>query len=345
MRGMYFGMPRKSTEKIILMKSNRYDVYCYEVFKEEAFYLNRFLPGYLKAGFTHYALGEKKLPKFPPAKIISIRTQSIIPTQWDGKLDAILSRSTGFDHIAKYLKQIKTDIACGYLPRYCSQAVAESAILLVMALMKKLPLQIKQFKTFNRDNLTGSGIKGKKVLVIGVGNIGSKIADIASKLGMKVLCADIVKRFKKFKYVNAETAAKKADIIISAMNLTDDNVNYFDYDFFEKAKKGSVFVNIARGELSPIEDISKAIDGRLLAGAALDVYPDESRLAADLRSRTNNPSHITKTINKLTLKPNVILTPHNAFNTRESTEEKAKQTAEQIVYFLKHKRFKWKVEI
>jgi D-lactate dehydrogenase len=320
-----------------------FDVYFYETFTEEKKLLKKLLPAGIKAGFSYYGAGEKNIPKTPPAPVISVRTQSVIPLNWAAKLKAVLTRSAGYDHITDYLKQTDANIACGYLPEYCSQAVAEHTLMLTMALIRKLPYQIKNFETFDRSGLTGFELKEKTVLVIGVGRIGSKVADIFKSLGVKVLCVDIVKRFKRFKYTHINRALPKADIVIASMNLTADNKNYFNYDFFKKAKKAVVFINIARGELSPVKDILKAIDNKIISGTGLDVYPDESDVAFDLRRKSKKISEMTKLIKKLSRKQNVILTPHNAFNTNASTFRKAEQTVKQLHYFLKNKKFKWQV--
>jgi D-lactate dehydrogenase len=135
--------------------------------------------------------------------------------------------------------------------------------------------------------------------------------------------------------VTLEDGLGWADIIICAMNLTKENVNYFSYETLKKAKKGVVFVNIARGEFTPTEDMVMLLDEGHLNGLALDVYEDESALAVALRSgKSGFP---------LLGRPNVILTPHNAFNTAEAVDRKAKQTIQQIEYFIAHKWFLWPV--
>ena len=107
-----------------------------------------------------------------PTELISIRTQSIVPERWvnGGTLKGILSRSTGYDHLQRY--GTISGIGLGYLPHYCSRSVAEHATVLWMSLLKKIPQQREQWKTFNRNNLTGREFMSKNILVVGVGNIG-----------------------------------------------------------------------------------------------------------------------------------------------------------------------------
>ena len=77
------------------------DVFFYEAFAEEATYLQQYLPPGIAAGFTRKTIQEYDAAE-PPAQLISIRTQSVIPASWATKLAGILSRSTGYDHLEKY---------------------------------------------------------------------------------------------------------------------------------------------------------------------------------------------------------------------------------------------------
>ena len=320
------------------------DVFFYEAFEEEAESLKSFLPSDISAGFTWETIQEQKDEK-PPAPVISIRTQSIIPNSWATEIDGILSRSTGYDHIVTYLGKCKEDIPCGYLPLYCSRAVAEQAMLLWMALLRKLTKQMHAFTNFNRDGLTGQECKNKTLLVVGVGNIGYEVVQIGEGLGMKVFGVDIVERHRSVSYTSIEQGLALADIIVCSMNLTGDNISYFNYELLKKAKRDAIFVNIARGEFSPSSDLLRLLDENHLKGIGLDVYNQESQLAVSLR--TNQPikqQEIQATL-ELAKRPNVILTPHNAFNTQEAVDRKADHSIQQMVHFLKNGNFLWQVPV
>ncbi len=327
------------------------DVYFYEAFEEEVEALRRHLPQHLRVGFAPKTIQEQG-DREPPAKLISVRTQSVIPATWAGKLSGVLSRTTGYDHLKN------CSVPCGYLPQYCSRAVAEQAALLWMALLRKLSEQIEHFTRFNRDGLTGAECEGKHLLVVGVGNIGSEVVKIGKGLGMEVRGVDLVQRHTSVSYVSSDEGLPWADVIVCAMNLTADNAGYFNYDRLKRAKRGVIFVNIARGELSPTRDLVRLLDEGHLAGVALDVYERESGLAVALRagrarspSAPSLPAHsgglgqpaLPELIERLARHPNVILTPHNAFNTREALERKAQQSVQQIEHFLAHKSFLWPV--
>lgn len=320
------------------------DVFFYEAFKEETEKLKKYLSADIKAGFSWQTIQEKK-DKKPPAKIISVRTQSIIPLEWADQLSAVLTRSTGYDYLLDFHSKLPHPPALGYLPLYCNRAVAEQAMLLWMALLRKLPQQIAHFSEFDRDNLTGQECAHKTLLVVGVGNIGSQVVKIGQGLGMTVLGVDLVKKYDFVNYVSIQDALPRADIIVCAMNLTRDNINYFDYHCLKRAQKGFIFINIARGEFSPALDLLKLIEEGHLGGLGMDVFPFENQLAVGLRLHKRLKEKELKAILKLSKKPNVIFTPHNAFNTKEAVERKASQSIEQLKHFLQHGKFLWPIPV
>jgi D-lactate dehydrogenase len=316
-----------------------FDIVFFEVFDEEENAIKKYLPDNVKAKFYKGTIQEEN-PPHPDAKVISIRTQSIVPSAWIEDLSALLSRSTGYDHIA-YLKD---EIQLGYLPTYCSRSVAEHAMLMWTCLLKKLPQQLDNFKTFNRDGITGSELKNKNILVVGVGNIGIEIVRIARSLNMNVHGLDIVHKHDDVDYVSAEDDLSQYDIIVCAMNLTEININYFNDDFFQRVKKACIFINISRGEISPTAVLDNYLENGTLAGIGLDVFDEEKKLATALRENKTSLDDDVRLILKLNQQANVILTPHNAFNTEESTERKSQQSVEQLEYFIKHGKFKWNVD-
>lgn len=316
------------------------DVFFYEAFEEEEQALRSFLPPNLRAGFVPSTIQERG-DHCPPAPIISIRTQSEIPPGWAFQLQAILARTTGYDHLKAYRDRTGSKLPCGHLPKYCSRAVAEQAMLLWMSLLRKLPAQTEHFRNFDRDGLTGFECEGKNLLVVGVGNIGSEIVRIGTGLGMNVLGVDVVRRHTSVYYVPIEEGLSNADVVVCSMNLTSSNTGFFNSERFRTFRKGALFVNVARGEMSPPTDILRALDDGILSGVGLDVYDHESVVAVSLRAGkpTDDPSVLA--VLELAKRMNVILTPHNAFNTHESVKRKSRQTMEQLAHFREHGVFLW----
>jgi D-lactate dehydrogenase len=319
-----------------------YDVYFYEAFEEEVTSLKNVMDRRIKTGYDWMTIQEKGHEK-PPARIISLRTQSIIPEKWSKDLSGILTRSTGYNHLRQYLKNINHPLPGGYLPLYCNRAVAEQALLLWMALIRKLNQQINKFNRFDRDGLTGRETLNKTLVVVGVGNIGSEVCKIGQGLGMKVLGVDLIEKFDFVEYTSIEQALPQADIIVCAMNLNKLNVGYFNYKRLKTAPAGVVFINIARGEMSPSQDLLRLMSEHHLGGLGMDVYNKEAQLAVALRiNKVDKDEEIKATI-QLAKMPNVIFTPHNAFNTKEALNRKSQQTAQQIDAFIQSGKFLWPV--
>ena len=320
-----------------------FDVFFYEAFAEERRLLQQFLPADIHAGFAPETIQETGHDR-PPAKVISLRTQSTIPESWSASLQAILSRSTGYNHLLDYQGETTFNGQLGYLPLYCNRAVAEQAMLLWMTLLRKLPLQIKQFSSFTRDGLTGIECSGKTLLVVGVGNIGYQVVRIGRGLDMNVYGVDIVQKFNDVTYVPIEDGLAKADIVLSAMNLTQQNKGYFHYALLKKAKPGFIFINVSRGELSPLSDLYRLLREDFLGGLALDVYENETKLGIGLRTdRKDENDPFFKMIQEMQTMPNVIFTPHNAFNTAEAVLRKAKHSVDQLKHYFKTGQFLWNV--
>lgn len=318
------------------------DVFFYEAFAEEKEYLKEYLPQEIAAEFTWKTIQEHGCQE-PPTAFISVRTQSIIPASWAAGLSGILTRSTGYDHLAAFRQQGNMNLLCGHLTPYCSRSVAEQAMLLWMALLRNLQGQQEFFNCFQRDGLTGQECERKTLLVVGVGNIGYEVVNIGRGLNMRVLGVDIIQRHDSVDYVSIARGLAAADIVVCAMNLTVDNRKYFTYQRLKKTKPGVIFVNVSRGELSPAGDLLRLLEERHLGGIGLDVFNHESELAGSLREgRISDDEEVANTL-KLGKHRNVILTPHNAFNTREAIARKAKLSVRQIVHFLKHGEFRWPV--
>ena len=219
--------------------------------------------------------------------------------------------------------------------------MAEQALLLWMALLRRLPVQMRHFHDFNRDGLTGREAYGKHLLVVGVGRIGSEIVRLGQGLGMVVRGVDPVRRLDELEYVSYEDGAGWADIVAVAMNLNAGNYGYFNAQRLGMLRPGTLLVNVARGEFTPLAELAAALQSGLLGGIGLDVYEDESRLGPQLRGE--KAGAVDTALVELQKSDRVILTPHNAFNTAEAVERKAEQSIQQIEAFLSQGRFLWPV--
>lgn len=320
------------------------DVYFYEAFQEEADELRSILPEGILAEYTPATIQETGHAA-PPAKLISIRTQSQIPLAWAPQLDAILTRSTGYDHLRAYAAATGAPLALGYLPLYCHRAVAEQAMLLWMALLRRLPVQVRQFRTFHRDGITGRECLAKTLVVVGVGNIGHEVCRLGAALDMRVLGVDIEPIRGDVAYVDIDVALPQADVLVCAMDLNASNLGYFNRTRWQQIKPGAVFVNVSRGELSPTTELLAALEAGQLSGVGLDVFDHEAVLATSLRSGTvTSDAEVAATL-ALAHRDDCILTPHNAFNTAEAVFRKSEHSVEQLVAWHKEGAFLWPVPL
>ena len=313
------------------------DVMLYEVFAEEEAALRRYLPGDVTATYTPQTVQAHRQATggARPARLISTRTQSVVPVAWAADVAGILTRSAGYDHLAAYQRRVARAIPCGYLPLYCARAVAEQTVLMILALARRLPRQMRQFTSFHRDDLTGVECAGRTLLVVGVGNLGSEVASLGQALGMRVFGVDVVRRVPSLSYVELDAGLARADVIVSALPLTERTRGLLGYERLRRAKPGAILVNISRGEITPAADLKRLLEERILGGLGLDVFEDEPVLAEWLRAKSGPAPASIQPILELQRDDRVLLTPHNAFNTEEAVERKAQQSAEAIVAFLK----------
>ncbi len=321
------------------------DVKFYEVFDEEKVWLQRLLPINVKADFEKKTIQESS-DRSIPAKLICIRTQSVIPLDWLKHIDGVLSRSQGYDHLIPLVQESAHKIKCGYLGSYCAKAVAEHAVVCMQMLLRKMKLQIKNFQTFDREGITGIQLADKKVLVVGVGNIGREIVRIVRNLGMNVKGVDVVQRMTSLKYESLSKGIRWADVIFCALPLTDQTKGLLNYQRLQSVGKGKYLINISRGEITPTYDLRNMLDDGILDGLSLDVYEQESEIAEYLRNpRQRKVKERIKIILELMNRDNVIFTPHNAFNTKEALQDKCHSTIEEMCRFIKVKKFRYPVRL
>lgn len=319
------------------------DVIFYEAFQEEQEKLKSILPRAMKARFTVETIQERK-DKLPEGRILCVRTQSIIPESWYGKFEAVLTRSQGYDHLLRMFKDSRLPPKLGYLGPYCSRAVAEHAVMNMFLLTKKFKSQLNHFIKFDRDGLTGVELPGRKVLVVGVGEIGSQIVKLTKALDMDVKGVDIVPKKPDLEYVALNTGIMWAEIIFCALPLTAHTNGLLNYAQLSQSKEKPYFINISRGEISPIDDLIQLLDENSLRGISLDVYQNESMVAEQLRSTAvlNEP---TQSLLNFSFRENVICTPHNAFNTEESVIRKARVTVLSLEDYLNRGEFPYPVPV
>ncbi len=253
------------------------------------------------------------------------------------QLKAVVTRSTGTDHIDCEAAKDKK-IRVMNVPHYGVNTVAEHAFALMLALSRKLIPAYLQTKEgdFTNKNLTGFDLNGKTLGIIGYGNIGGKVAEIALAIGMNVLVyTRTPKEVQNVEFTDLETLLKRSDIITLHTPLTPETKHIINRDNLKLVKKGTLLINTARGGLVETEGLVAALSDGTLGGAGLDVLEEEQAIKEErqILSQTQLDLGSAKTLlldHILLDTPNVIITPHNAFNSIEALEEINSQTVENI---------------
>jgi D-lactate dehydrogenase len=245
-------------------------------------------------------------------------------------LKYIATMSTGYDHID--LKTLaEKNIALSNVPAYGEVTVAEHTIALILALTRKLFPSIKRVKEGSYDfhGLRGIDLAQKTLGIIGTGKIGKQVIERAKAFDMTVVANDAFPDIKaakklKFSYIDLPTLFKQSDIISLHTPLLPTTTHLINTDTIALVKKGAYIINTARGALIESEALLHALQDDTIAGAGLDVLEgehliqdEEHLIRADMSPRDLRLS----LVNKLIIEhPNVIVTPHNAFNSTEAIQ-------------------------
>jgi len=261
------------------------------------------------------------------------------------KLKGIATRSTGTDHIdLDYCQERK--IVVKSVPTYGVNTVAEHTFALILALSRKIIPSVEQTKkgNFSNQHLQGFDLAGKKLGIIGLGHIGSRVAEIANTFKMQVLVATRTKKpLPGVEFVDLPTLLSQADILSFHTPLTPETHHLLNQENIGLIKKGALLVNTARGGLIATEALVRALREGILAGAALDVLEEEQTIKEECQTLTEEYLELssvkTLLLDHLLLDmENVIITPHNAFNSHEALREINLKTAENLSLIAKEAR-------
>lgn len=240
-------------------------------------------------------------------------------------------RCAGFNNVD--LKAASGQIPIARVPAYSPHAVAEHAMAMLLASVRRIHKAYNRTKDFNfsLSGLTGFDLYGKTVGVIGTGKIGRCFIDICRGFGMQVLAYDpYPAQDSDICYVPLEELFEKSDIISLHCPLTPQTDHIIDAAAIAQMKKGVFLINTSRGALIDAEALLSAIKDRHVGAACLDVYEEESDLFFEDYS-----GHIVEddTLARLITMPNVLITSHQAFLTQEALHNIAKVTLKNISDF------------
>lgn len=247
----------------------------------------------------------------------------------EGGARFIALRSAGFNHV-DLTAAARLQLPVARVPAYSPYAVAEHAVGLILALNRRLPRAVARTREgdFSLHGLLGFDLHGKTVGVIGTGMIGRVFSRIMAGFGMRVLAydpgtpaADLLALGAQ--YVPLDTLLAEADVVSLHCPLLPSTHHLIDEAAIAKMKRGAMLINTSRGGLVESNALIGALKSGQLGHLGLDVYEEEGGLFFE--DHSNRPLQ-DDVLARLLMFPNVIVTAHQAFFTREAMDEIARTT-------------------
>jgi D-lactate dehydrogenase len=299
--------------------------------------------------FSEDRIDEFHIPKKNDFEVLSVFVDSRITEkvlEYFPNLKFVCTRSTGFDHI-DLAAAGKKDVLVSYVPGYGEHTVAEFTFGLILSLTRKIydaMDRIREKELFLSEGLRGTEINGKTLGVVGTGRIGKRVIQIANGFSMKVIAHDPYpdggfREKNNFEYVSFEDLLKRADIITFHVPYNKSTYHMLNKNNIGKVKSGALIINTARGGIIETEALIYGLKNGIIGGAALDVLEEEGEIKDELEylTRVEPKAEQLRTMlydHILMETPNVLITPHTAFNSDEALKEILETTLQSIEGFV-----------
>lgn len=245
----------------------------------------------------------------------------------------IALRCAGFNNVDIHACQGKLRIF--RVPAYSPHAVAEHAMALLLTINRrthKAYIRTRDFN-FSLQGFVGFDLYGKTVGIIGTGKIGRVFADICKGFGMNILAYDkFPNEASGLHYTSLDEIFEKSDVISLHCPLTDETKHLINAGSIAKMKKGVTIINTSRGALIDTEDLIEGIKSKRIGAACLDVYEEEGDFFYEDCS-----GHVMQddTLVRLIAMPNVIVSSHQAFLTKEALDNIAATTVSNVLNYFR----------
>lgn len=242
----------------------------------------------------------------------------------------IATRSVGVDHIDQ---QAASDrgIKLANVPVYSPQAIAEHAVALALSLSRRLTTSSENIHRFDfrLDELIGFNFYGKTAGIIGLGHIGLATAKIFNGLGCRVMGYDIDSQVDHsgIELVTLNELLSQSDIISLHVPLNSGTVHLINKTTIDLMKKGVMLINTSRGGIIDTVDVLEALQNGKIGYLGLDVYEHEKGLFFENHEKDKFKDPL---LEKLMTYPNVMITPHQAFLTKEALQQIADRTIKNL---------------
>lgn len=205
------------------------------------------------------------------------------------------------------------------VPDYSTHAIAEHALALLLTLVRKTHKAYIRTRdsNFSLNGFVGFDLHGKTLGVIGTGKIGATFIEIGRGLGMNVIAYDPYPSLGYLEYVSLEELFARSDVISLHCPLTSNTHHIINEKSISQMKDKVFILNTSRGALIDTEALIDGIKSGKIGGAGLDVYEEESEFFYEDLSESILKDDI---LSRLIMMPNVLITSHQAFLTREALE-------------------------
>jgi D-lactate dehydrogenase len=300
----------------------------------------------VQMAFTTEVLSSQTISQAKGFDVVSIFTADdasspVIEGLYKNGVKYIAIRAAGYDNV-DLQKAKELGIMVANVPAYSPYAIAEHAVALILALNRKIITADKQVhnNNFKITNLVGFDLNGKTVGIIGTGRTGSVFSKIMNGFGCRLLAYDIVENRElteqyKLKYVQLEELCKSADIISMHTCLTKDTKYIMNKKLIGSLKKGVMLINTSRGACVNTLDVIEGLQQGILGSYGADVYENERGIFFnDLSDKSMND----ELLKRLLAFPNVLITPHQAFATKEALTRIAATTFYNIDCWMRNVR-------
>ena len=250
----------------------------------------------------------------------------MIQSLYDMHVKAILLRSAGFNNVD--VKAAEDKVLVLRVPSYSPEAVAEFAMGMLLTVNRYTHKAYNRTRDFNMslNGLMGVDLYHKVAGIIGTGKIGQAMIRICNGFGMQLLAYDPYPNPKlDVEYVSLDEIMSKADVISLHCPLTSETKHIVNSNTIEKMKDGVYLVNTSRGALIDTDALIDGLVAGKFGGVGLDVYEEEEGIFYEDKS---NEIMRDENLARLMTFPNVLITSHMGFFTKEATQAIAKVTLE-----------------
>ncbi|SET71295.1 phosphoglycerate dehydrogenase [Hymenobacter actinosclerus] len=308
----------KNRIKVLLLENP--DPRAAELFKQEGYQVE-LVPGGLDE--------DELVERIEGVSILGIRSKTQVTgrvLEAANRLIAIGAFCIGTNQIA-LTECLQKGVAVFNAPFSNTRSVVELALGEILLLARRVPEKNAQMHAGRWDKSAGGAfeVRGKKLGIVGYGNIGSQLSVVAEAIGMQVLYYDIAEKLQLGNATRCRTLAEllaQADIVTLHVDGRPENTNLFGAEEFARMKPGALFLNNARGPVVNVPALAAALRAGQLGGAAVDVFPYEPK---------TNDEPFESELRGL---PNVLLTPHIGGSTAEAQRNIGEFVPERLMQYI-----------